>query len=337
MNISYTITGSEETGTQILLVVNGKAHTVTENHPNFEEIKVNLIESNFFGLEELVDVGASIMAQLSDNVTLVGNTIHYKGQPLYDALAKTVLDLFRSGQDVSNLVNFMERLIVNPDLNSRLQLYEFLNRHTLPITEDGFFLAYKGLRSDFTSVHSGPGFVNGVYYNGHLDNSPGNVLEMLRSEVTNNPDVACATGLHGGAWRYASGFGQVVVEVKIDPADVVSVPKDSNFEKLRVSKYTVLRQVTEQNANLYIPNEKPDFRGDFLECLSDIADNYTRKGRVANSYRELADRVVAEHYEEYGYQLDQAEIDGFYAVAKELDEAHKAYKVYRYHIDELLN
>jgi 3-deoxy-7-phosphoheptulonate synthase len=41
MNISYTITGSEEAGTQILLVVNGKAHTVTENHPNFEEIKVS--------------------------------------------------------------------------------------------------------------------------------------------------------------------------------------------------------------------------------------------------------------------------------------------------------
>lgn len=336
MNISYTITGSEEAGTQILLVVNGKAHTITENHPNFEEIRVSLIGSDFFGIEELVNVGASIMAQLSDNVTLVGNTIHYKGQPLYDALSKTVLDLFRSGQDVSSLVNFMERLIVNPDLNSRLQLYEFLNRHTLPITEDGYFLAYKGLLPDFTSVHAGPGFVNGVYYNGHLDNSPGNVLEMLRSEVTNDPDVACATGLHGGAWKYARDFGNVVVEVQIDPADVVSVPKDANFQKLRVSKYKVLRQVTEENENIFIPNEKPDYREDFLECLGDIAENYTRKGRVAHSYRELADRVINEHYEEYGYQLDQEEIDGFYAVAKELDENHKAYKVYRYHIDELL-
>ena len=67
---------------------------------------------------------------------------------------------------------------------------------------------------------------------------------MPRSEVDENPDNHCSSGFHVGAWEYASSFGERVVLVEVDPADVVSVPNDYNAQKCRVTKYKVLSDLT---------------------------------------------------------------------------------------------
>ena len=52
-------------------------------------------------------------------------------------------------------------------------------------------------------------------------------------------------GLHAGALNYVASYGSVesndrIVIVKINPADVVSVPSDCNCEKLRTCRYEVV-------------------------------------------------------------------------------------------------
>ena len=68
---------------------------------------------------------------------------------------------------------------------------------------------------------------------------------MTRSKVDDDRDRGCSNGLHAGALNYVAGYGSVeandkIVIVKINPADVVSVPSDCNYEKLRTCRYEVV-------------------------------------------------------------------------------------------------
>jgi hypothetical protein len=73
---------------------------------------------------------------------------------------------------------------------------------------------------------------------------------MNRDEVQDDPGKACSTGLHVGTKSFAKDFGAVVIEVKIDPADVVSVPHESGGQKLRCAKYEVARVSVEDSYGL---------------------------------------------------------------------------------------
>lgn len=326
MSVSYTVSGSESNGTQMLIVIDGKAHAITESHPNFEEIMDRLLSREFEDLDSLVDAQSHILAKLSENVTISGDTLYYKGEPLYTKLATTILNFHRKGRSFSNLVNFMEKLFRNPSKHSRTQLFEFLDRHDFAITDGGDFLAYKGVMDDFRSMTAGPGIVNGKRTYGHLDNTPGNLLEYDRSEVMDDPTVACAEGLHAGTWAYASRFGPTVVEVKINPADVVSVPKGADFQKIRTERYLVLRKV-DSPVN---PEERYDVVLTFKDWLSDLSDRYTRKGKMAASYAGLAEEFIEET------SLRAEQIEALLSFAYELDINHPAENVYRYHVDELV-
>ena len=60
-------------------------------------------------------------------------------------------------------------------------------------------------------------------------------------------------GLHVGSYDYANGWagqdGRLLM-VEFDPQDAVSVPTDSNFQKLRVSKYKVVADITDTRKEL---------------------------------------------------------------------------------------
>jgi hypothetical protein len=79
-----------------------------------------------------------------------------------------------------------------------------------------------------------------------MDNSPGTVVEMERNQVDDNKDQTCSTGLHFCGLSYLDHFGgsdSRVVIVKIDPADVVSIPSDYNGAKGRACRYEVIGEM----------------------------------------------------------------------------------------------
>jgi hypothetical protein len=53
----------------------------------------------------------------------------------------------------------------------------------------------------------------------------------------------CSVGLHVGTYDYASNFTLNVLEVHVNPRDVVSVPTDSNWAKVRCCRYVVIKEV----------------------------------------------------------------------------------------------
>ena len=329
MNVSYTITGSESAGTQILLVLNGRSHTITESHPSYRQIQERLLSQDFEGLESLLHVQRTILEKLSEKVTIEGETLYYNGEAVYDRLAQTVVEFFREGRSFHNLVNFMENLFENPSRHSRTQLYEFLNRHNFAITDDGEFIAYKGVNQNFLSISSGSAYVNGELVEGRIPNNPGNLIQMDRRDVMDDPTVACSHGLHAGTWEYARSFGPVVVEVKINPRHVASVPNDSNFQKIRTEEYIVLREVKAPvNAT-----QRYDAVEAFLAWLRTVASAYTRKGKLGASYEALAARFIEGQEEE----MTEGAMDALYSYAYELDSEHESMAVYRYHVDALFS
>lgn len=174
---------------------------------------------------------------------LVDDEIYYQGERLPYALETKVLSVLRDGLPLEHFVKFWERLQLNPSATSINELVDFLSYKELPITEDGFFIAYKGVDSNYWSVKGNTstkvtqGTVNS---SGQILNSIGSVIEVPRRAVDDNRANECSFGLHVGSLDYAASWATKVVVVKVDPADVVSVPKDCSCQKCRVSKYEVL-------------------------------------------------------------------------------------------------
>jgi len=67
---------------------------------------------------------------------------------------------------------------------------------------------------------------------------------MNRAEVNADSNQTCSTGLHFCSLSYLSGYhgGEgVIIIVKVDPADVVSIPVEYRNTKGRCCRYTVIK------------------------------------------------------------------------------------------------
>ena len=156
-------------------------------------------------------------------------------QSLIDAIE----ELRRNGYSFTHFENFWKRCLANPNPNSVMRLFDFLKFEKIQIIEDGCFMAYKSIQNDYLD-----------FYSQSIDNHPGKVISMDREKVCYNPDEGCAYGLHCGSYDYAASYGNAfrrIVCVKVDPADVVSVPKDFSFQKIRTCKYEVIKEIEDIN------------------------------------------------------------------------------------------
>lgn len=223
-------------GANVILVIDGKSHTVSKStHIAYGKIVDALKAQDWDALREHVEPAKAIVNFGKGYVAINGGNVSWKGQPFHNALATRMVEMYQDGFPIDPMVRFMENLMQNPSKRSVDQVYGFLEKNSLPITEDGHFLAYKRVRSDYKDV-----------YTGAIDNSIGQVVEMDRNLVDDNPDSHCSTGLHFCSESYLGSFGnssEPVMILKINPADVVSIPTDYNGAKGRCMRYEVVAQV----------------------------------------------------------------------------------------------
>lgn len=251
MRYSYTNTGDTKTVT--VLLDDGSTHVVEGSAPNFGRVLTALQSGDAQAALEAMDVWSAVR----DNLESVGITfvspveILVDGDRLDATLSRVLFDTVQSGDDGSSLVNFAKRLTQNPSRKSREQLYNFINANGITIDEDGYIIGYKGVTTvdgNYVSIHSGPGTVNDVeFVNAQLPNNVGDVVTLNRRLIDDDSNRGCSVGLHVGTWEYASAFGNgATLTVKVDPADVVSVPNDCSFQKVRVCRYEVLATTEEK-------------------------------------------------------------------------------------------
>lgn len=223
-------------GKNIILVIDGKSHTISKDtHIAYGKIVECLKKQDWDSLRECVTPSKAIIDFGKGHVGISGNKITWKGKEFNNALTQRMIEMYQDGFPIDPMVRFMEKLMTNPSKRSVDQVYGFLEKNKLPITSDGFFLAFKRVNSDYLDVHSNT-----------IDNSIGQVVEMDRNLVDDNPDSHCSTGLHFCSESYLGHFGikgDPVMILKISPADVVSIPTDYNGAKGRCCKYEVVAEV----------------------------------------------------------------------------------------------
>lgn len=219
------------------------------SHPNFDEI-VEAVDAGaeIEEIEALADVATAVATKLESlservKVDVPNGLVYFDGDKVHDALARHILRALDEGASFQALINFWEKLAQNPQPHSRDQLYEWLDRREFTIAPDGDFFAYKGCAEEngtAVSISRGAAIVDGKPVNGAVPNPIGAVVEFPRSEVAHDPSRGCAKGLHVGDYDYASSWAHgVLLLVKVNPRDVVSVPTDSNAAKVRVCRYEV--------------------------------------------------------------------------------------------------
>lgn len=179
-------------------------------------------------VEKHLDTKTSVEAWAKGNFKINGNTVTYKGTEVPVQIAKRMFAMAEKGENPISLMNFWEKLQKNPSWRSVEQLFPFLDHAGIPILPNGNFLAYKGVKSNYTDQHSGV-----------VDNKPGVVNEMPRNKVSDDPNTPCHYGFHVGALSYARSFAAVTVVCEVDPTDVVAIPHDASQQKMRVCKYRV--------------------------------------------------------------------------------------------------
>jgi hypothetical protein len=222
-------------GSNVTVVIDGKPHTISKTHVTYQKV-VDAIKANDWDtVKNIIDPVKVVLNYGAGNVSIQGEKLFWKGQPFAGVLATRMIAMLQDGFSVEPMVNFMHNLMKNPSKRSVDELYGFLEKNNLPLTPDGYFLAYKKVRRDFKDIHSGT-----------MDNSPGTIVEMERNQVDDNKDQTCSTGLHFCGLSYLDHFGgndSRVVIVKIDPADVVSIPSDYNGAKGRACRYEVIGEM----------------------------------------------------------------------------------------------
>lgn len=255
MAIKYNLVGLEDQQ-HITVVLDGEMYVADNSNANWDAIVDKVLSDDEDGLADLFSPEVAVnknFEAISDRVAVRNGELLFDGDPVDNSLSVQVLRFLKDGvDDWEPLVAFLEKVQTNPSDNSREQLYKFLERHDFSIDADGDIIGYKSVNRNgddgFKSVNSGTAYVNGVQHVGQIPQNVGDVVTMPRSEVADDANVACHTGLHVGNYRYVTDFfkHEDILLVKVNPRDVVSVPHDSNWEKVRVCRYEIVGTCEEE-------------------------------------------------------------------------------------------
>jgi hypothetical protein len=227
----------------VTAIVGGQTYNFGKAHPNYNKLVNHLHNKNIEHFEACYDIVSHINSYCEGYVNCDNGTLSWDGIKMPDMFTGTILDMVKQGFPFEPMLNFLDNMSQNPSDHAIIELFDFMENKNMPITMDGCFLAYKAVGPDFKDIYSRT-----------FDNSVGSVCSVPRNEVDKNRDNGCGRGLHVGAIDYAKSYGGINIDdnngdgddgnqlviCKVNPRDVVSVPTDHKFQKLRTCRYEVV-------------------------------------------------------------------------------------------------
>ena len=171
-------------------------------------------------------------------------------------LAEAIVDAELEHNDlkISTYRNFWTLMSLNPDEECRKNLYWFLQLHGLKLAKCGFFVAYRNV--DTTKE-------KGVYTDHHSHSTRIKIGEMVtlpREKCDCDSNNECSKGLHCASvkWLKKNYFGNVGLACLVNPADVVAVPHNSEYGKLRTCAYLPMEIIHYDKNDNVIPLDVED-------------------------------------------------------------------------------
>lgn len=291
----------------LIATIDNMSYHVTKDHPMYDRLFDAYKDGDADDFVNLVNVkqcmetyvGSTPDKTQTTGLVIDGERVFYDGIELNNSVVETIRNMMYAGLDIQPMLKFLERAIKSNSKRVVDELFKFLQVCKLTITEDGCFLAYKSVRSDYRDK-----------YTGKFDNSVGAENRMPRFNVDDNCAIACSHGFHVGALPYAgpggyyNSYGDVVLICKIAPEDVISVPLDSSCQKLRTCAYTVVGEFKGELRPTVYSGKVGDDYGKSMEPK--------RKQRVCEPEDMVVDGVYQAEYNKNG------EIDWRYFVVLEV-------------------
>lgn len=207
--------------------------TVSIVSPQYRAVREALLSGEFDeeGIAGFFGIKKAIQKFSRGRVTVSEEGVFFDGVKVNSSVATRIMEFATHGLPFDPLVQFLNKLNANPSKRSIDTLFDFLDREGLTICADGDFLAYKAITVDWRDK-----------WTGTIDNRVGAAPQMPRSSVCDDPENGCAPGLHMGSHKYATDYAQGsdrVVITKCHPANVVCVPRDCSYQKIRTCGYLV--------------------------------------------------------------------------------------------------
>ena len=218
----------------------GESYQVNNDHNHIEKIIAAVAENDLqtalqYYNNDYEEPVKPLPNMAHGKIIFDNGVVTYDGIEIPEKISKCIQDTYSKGIDYSGWLKLVSKLMENTSLRVREELTEFLSKGAFTVFDDGDFAAYKVIRGDYTDCHTG-----------NFDNTPGQTLKMKRSRVDSNKHHLCSTGFHVCSKEYIKEFmrnGYRLVLVKVNPKHVVSIPTDYNMAKMRVSKYTVVKEL----------------------------------------------------------------------------------------------
>ena len=318
------------TPNDVTVIIDGKHKRIRKDSPDAELVialvkqynSCNILterEDIVTKIEELCNPAKKIEFNSDGRFEFDGNSAMYlKGtsDPIPEFLAKKLLEYIDKGLNVEALVNFWKNTLLNPDKGVRQQLFGFLEHNGHPITDKGYFLAYKAVKvarkydaetgEEVVSIRYDENTGERIeetlnqsmtfkpYHSGAhgMTVKVGEPITMPREECDSDPEVTCSAGLHVGSMEYVHDFGYsggVILEVLVSPRNVVAVPADYNNTKMRTCEYYPIAITNGENSDIYLESDYASFDHSTME--DDIVNYEESKRDVINEIeKELAER-----------------------------------------------
>lgn len=279
-NIPFTL--SENT---VTVFIDGNTYPVDKSNPQYNNVLSAIKSNDLESLRKAVNLKQTMVEQSSGKITIDNGVLYCNGEQLKHGMVERIVAMFNDGFDVLPYMRFLDNLLENPSYRAVNELYGFLEACNLPITKDGHFLAYKIVSEDYTDI-----------YTGKIDNSVGQTVSMPRNEVDEDSEVTCSNGLHVCSQEYLPHYGTSsgsrIMVTKVNPRDVVAVPRDYNNSKMRVCEYVVVDELDDRESRIV-----SDFTEDYSEDVcSDESEFETQTDMFDDEFFE--DETEAEDFEE---------------------------------------
>lgn len=249
----------------ISAVINGEVLTVTADEATFEPCLEAVRTSDWQKVEELCrlrnkkavdyqEIISSCGFKVQGGYVVMNNGTGKVALGGIDTIVKRLNNLALEGnQDgIERIGRFVDKVLDNPDAEIMNRIVDFIKFADVEIDSEGNLITYKYVDSDYLDSHSKT-----------LSNQPGSEVFMKRILVDANIDNECSTGLHVCALSYAFKFWSAnkrLVRCKLNPRDIVAIPRDYKGAKIRCCRYLVTEDVTAKFLNRKIPL---DFKGFF--------------------------------------------------------------------------
>jgi hypothetical protein len=226
---------------EVIVALNGVPYTVSVEDDRWDDVVDAIERKDENELTSLLSVKQKyehVQREFSSQGISYGETSYtFFDTPVPMDVSMYLSDAIQRGS-AQPVINFIKNLFDNPNHDTRHNLFEFMDKNKLPITDDGCFMAYKVVRSDYMDKHSNS-----------MSNAVGEKLEVSWGQVDTDPSITCSRGLHVCSYSYSTTFyspGDRIIAVKVNPADVGAIPYDYDSAKVRTRGYEVVADITDQ-------------------------------------------------------------------------------------------